>query len=119
MSLSIHDAEVLRDVIKKGRSKMHLTQAQCAELMDCSLSFIKELEICRSSPSIENFYLLCRTLNLSPNECIFPEKNADNPTYQELINLLNQCDEAQLRILLATTKAILNEGKVASSDIRL
>lgn len=111
MSLSVHDAQILRDVIKKGREKKHLTQAQCAELMDCSLSFIKELEICRSSPSIENFYQLCRTLNISADECIFPETQSSNSTYQELLRTLTMCDESQIRILLATASAMAAENK--------
>lgn len=55
MSLSINDAQVFGAALKKARKKKHLTQAQCAELLDHSVSFQKDLERCRCSPSIENF----------------------------------------------------------------
>ncbi len=63
MSLSINDAQVFSAALKKARKKKHLTQAQCAELPDHSVSFQKDLERCRCSPSIENFYHICRTLD--------------------------------------------------------
>lgn len=53
MSLSISDAHVFSAALKKARQKLKLTQAECAELLDHSLSFQKDLERRRCSPSIE------------------------------------------------------------------
>ena len=47
MSLSISDAQVFSAALKKARKKKHLTQAQCTELLDHSVSFQKDLERCR------------------------------------------------------------------------
>lgn len=110
MSLSINDARILSNALKKARKKLHLTQATCAELLDHSLSFQKDLERCRCSPSIENFYHICRTLNISADDCIFSENSRKtNSTYHELIRLLSQCDESSLKILTATASAIISE----------
>lgn len=110
MSLSIKDARIFSNTLKKARKKLHLTQATCAELLDHSVSFQKDLERCRCSPSIENFYHICRTLNISADDCIFPEDSQKtNSTYHELLRLLSQCDESSLKILTATAVAILNE----------
>lgn len=110
MSLSIKDARIFSNTLKKARKKLHLTQATCAELLDHSVSFQKDLERCRCSPSIENFYHICRTLNISADDCIFPEDSQKtNSTYHELLRLLSQCDESSLKILTATATAILNE----------
>lgn len=110
MSLSIKDARIFSNTLKKARKKLHLTQATCTELLDHSVSFQKDLERCRCSPSIENFYHICRTLNISADDCIFPEDSQKtNSTYHELIRLLSQCDESSLKILTATAVAILNE----------
>ena len=104
--------------LKKARKKLHLTQATCAELLDHSLSFQKDLERCRCSPSIENFYHICRTLNISADDCIFSknDKKTDS-TYHELLRLVSQCDEGCLRILTATATALLNEKQSASTWI--
>lgn len=110
MSLSINDARIFSNALKKARKKMHLTQATCAELLDHSVSFQKDLERCRCSPSIENFYHICRTLNISADDCIFSENSQKtNSTYHELLRLLSQCDESSLKILSATAAALLNE----------
>ena len=45
MSLSINDARVFSAALKKARKKKHLTQAQCAELLEHSLSFQKDLNV--------------------------------------------------------------------------
>lgn len=80
MSLSINDAQVFGVALKRARKKKHLTQAQCAELLDHSVSFQKDLERCRCSPSIENFYHICRTLDISADDCIF-QNHHDNRLY--------------------------------------
>lgn len=116
MSLSINDARIFSDAMKKARKKLHLTQATCAELLDHSLSFQKDLERCRCSPSIENFYHICRTLNISADDCIFSEDNQKtNSTYHELLRLLSLCDEGDLKVLTATATALINEKQATST----
>ena len=43
MSLSINDARIFSQVLKKARKKLHLTQETCAELLEHSLSFQRDL----------------------------------------------------------------------------
>ena len=107
MSLSINDAKVFGAALKKARKKKHLTQAQCAELLEHSLSFQKDLERCRCSPSIENFYHICRLLDISADDCIFQDHHdRTGSTYQELLRLLLRCDEKALSVLVATASAL-------------
>lgn len=108
MSLSINDARIFSDTLKKVRKEKHLTQAACAELLDYSLSFQKDVERCRCSPSIENFYHICRTLNISADDCIFHNKcDETDPTYKALIRILPLCDKRSLDILLTTANALV------------
>ena len=108
MSLSINDAQVFGAALKKARKKKHLTQAQCAELLDHSVSFQKDLERCRCSPSIENFYHICRMLEISADDCIFHDKcDETNPAFQALLRILPHCDARSLDILLATANALV------------
>ena len=110
MSLSINDARIFSSALKKARKKLHLTQETCAELLDHSLSFQKDLERCRCSPSIENFYHICRTLNISADDCIFSENDQKtDSTYHKLLRLISQCDESSLKVLTATAMALVNE----------
>lgn len=110
MSLSIKDARIFSNALKKARKKLHLTQATCAELLGHSVSFQKDLERCRCSPSIENFYHICRTLNISADDCIFSEDSQKtNVAYYKLLRLLSQCDENGIKILTATAMALVDE----------
>ncbi len=78
-------------------------------LLDYSLSFQKDLERCRCSPSIESFYHICRTLNISADDCIFSgDIQKTESAYHELLRLLSQCDESSLKIIVATATAVLN-----------
>ena len=108
--------KVFSEDLKKARKKLHLTQATCAELLDLSVSFEKDLECCRCSPSIENFYHICRTLSISADDCIFPEySQKTNSTYHELLRLLSLCDESSLKILTATATALISEKQNMST----
>ena len=73
MSLSIKDARIFSAALKKARKNRKLTQAECAELLGHSVSFQKDLERCRCSTSIEGFFHICRTLNISADDCIFQD----------------------------------------------
>ncbi len=113
MSLSISDARVFSAALKKARQKRKLTQAECAELLDHSVSYQKDLERGRCSPSIEGFYHICRTLNISADDCIFQDgHDRTGSTYQALLRLLPLCDEKSLFSFL---KNILSFFKIFSS----
>ncbi len=108
MSLSIYDTQIFSNELKKARSRHHLTQAACAELLDYSLSFQKDLERGRCAPSLEVFYHICRTLNISADACIFPENpQVNSASYNELKLLLSKCDEKALKVLIATATALI------------
>ena len=115
MSLTIKDAQTLSRMLKAARAKKHLTQATCAELLDHSLSFQKDLERCRCSPSIEGFYHICRTLNISADDCIFTDSHKTESTYHELLRLLPLCDERSLSVLVAAAYALIGTGRNAES----
>lgn len=113
MSLSIKDAQVFSAALKKARKKKRLTQAECAELLDHSLSFQKDLERGRCSPSIENFYHICRTLDISADDCIFQDgTDRTGSTYQELLRLLPYCNEKALSALAAAASVLVGSNAV-------
>lgn len=94
--------------LKNVRKENRLTQAELAEKLDISLSYLKDLEYFRSLPSLELFVNVIDMFNLSADEVIHPESNKYNSTYQKIDRLLQHCDEAQLIVILATTKAIID-----------
>lgn len=116
MSLSIYDSEIFAAALKKGRKKKGLTQAACAELLGHSLSFQKDLERGRCSVSLEGFFEICRSLNISADDCIFQNSNKTDSPFFKLSRLLSRCNESSLHVLVATAEALIETQKKESEN---
>lgn len=106
-------------IIKNARMDKKLTQAELAEILDLSLSYLKDLERLKNTPSLEVFAKAIQYFNLSADTVIYPNKNLNNSTYQKIERRLLQCDEKQLKIILALTEAVLSvdDTSIDNSDI--
>lgn len=103
-------------VLKNARMDKKLTQAELAEILDISLSYLKDLERFRNNPSYEVFEKVIRFFNLSADTVIYPNGNLTDSTYQQIERLLTRCDEGQLRVILATTEALLSVSEKHSES---
>lgn len=103
-------------VLKNARMDKKLTQAELAEILDISLSYLKDLERFRNSPSYEVFEKIIRYFNLSADTVIYPNHNQADDTYQKIGRLLTRCDEGQLKVILATTEALLSVSEKSSES---
>lgn len=103
-------------VLKNARMDKKLTQAELAEILDISLSYLKDLERFRNSPSYEVFEKVIRYFNLSADTVIYPNRNQADDTYQKIGRLLTRCDEGQLKVILATTEALLSVSEKPSES---
>lgn len=95
-------------VLKDARMNQKLTQAELAEILDISLPYLKDLERFRNNPSYEVFKKVIHYFNLSADTVIYPNQNRNDSTYQQIMRLLTRCNEAQLYVILSTTKALLS-----------
>lgn len=107
----------MQGLLRRPEKSQKETASDAGNLCGAFGSFCKkDLERCRCSPSIENFYHICRALSISADDCIFPEDSQKtNPTYHELLRLLSLCDESNLKILTATATALINEKQNTST----
>lgn len=101
-------------VLKNARMDRKLTQAELAEALDISLSYLKDLERFRNNPSYEVFEKVIHYFNLSADEVIYPNQNIENNTYQKIECLLTRCNEGQLHVILATAEALLSADQKSS-----
>ena len=106
-------------IMKNARMDKKLTQAELAEILDLSLSYLKDLELFKNTPSLEVFAKTIQYFNLSADTVIYPDKNLKNSTYQKIQRRLLQCDEKQLKIILALIDAVLSvdDTPTDNSDI--
>lgn len=103
-------------VLKNARMDKKLTQAELAEILDISLSYLKDLERFRNNPSYEVFEKVIRYFNLSADTVIYPNENLTDGTYQQIERLLTRCDKGQLHVILATTEALLSVNEKPSES---
>lgn len=95
-------------VLKNSRMDNKLTQAELAERLDISLSYLKDLERFRNNPSYEVFEKVIHYFNLSADTVIYPNNHLTDSTYQQIERLLTRCNKDQLNVILATTEALLS-----------
>ena len=65
-------------VMKNARMDKKLTQAELAEILDLSLSYLKDLERFKNTPSLEVFAKTIQYFNLSADTVIYPDKNLNS-----------------------------------------
>ena len=114
MPLLFDDNKIFSIRLKDARKNMHLTQAKCAEYLNISTTFYKELERNQRSPSLELFYKICRNMHISADSCIFPQDRTTTSAYNDLLLLISQCSESDLNVLRATARALIEESTSAS-----
>ena len=113
MPLLYEDNKFLGEQMRIARKRMHFTQAQCAERLEISTTFYKEIERNKNSPSLELYYKICRNMHISADSCIFPQDRTTS-AYNDLLLLISQCSESDLNVLCATARALIEESTSAS-----
>ena len=102
-------------LVKQGRMEMHLTQEALAEKLGISAAYLGDLERQKGGPSLELFCKTMQTLNISADDYVYPNQNKNNSTYDQILRLLNQCNDYQLQVILATTTALLDSNPFISN----
>ena len=89
--------------LMRGHNYIRERQETCQNIIvDCRIGTVFEKVI--------------RYFNLSADTVIYPNENLTNTTYQQIKRLLTRCDEGQLRVILATTEALLSESEMPSDS---
>lgn len=99
--------KLLGTLIRTARLDEGLTQEQLAEKLDCNLSYIGNIERHKNMPSLKLFCDIMRTLNISADDFVYPERHFANDTYQQLLRLINQCTEGEKNILLENARTLI------------
>lgn len=106
----------LGQIMKKVRLEQRFTQEEIAERIGCHPQYYKNLENDKGTPSIQLFCTIMRTLNISADSYVYPNRNADNPCCQKIIQLLGQCSQYQLSVLLAAAEALVRDNPTENND---
>lgn len=109
-----HEIEVLGSKVKAIRQKRGLTQAQLAELVDCSNTYICLLEKGAKCMSLDMFIYVANALNVSADELLQDLlENTITVSNHEFATLIADCTTYEKRILLdliASAKKTLRDN---------
>jgi len=96
----------LGQIIKQIRNRKNLKREELAELAGISPRYLARIENEGQRPSYRVIYKITRSMGISADEFVYPERNTPTTAKQELMNLLHECDEADVLVALATVRAL-------------
>lgn len=99
--------DVLGQIIKDARHKEKLTREEFAERIGKSARYIASIENEGSKPSYNVLADIIHALRIDANKIFYPENKTATQDKDELICIMNLCDERSLSIILATAKAVI------------
>jgi DNA-binding XRE family transcriptional regulator len=93
--------------IKQARIAVNLTQDELAEHIGVTGRYIMALENEHKQPSFEVLCKLILVLNIPADNIFYPKNSHTENEKEQLMRLLSQCNERDLKIIIATVKAML------------
>ena len=109
------EQKILGNAIRSARIKNGLSQESLAELIGTTPTHLKHLESEHRKPSIEVLFKLCKTLHFSLDSIIF-ETDFRNTYKKEIVLLLNECNDNELRIIQDLIHSLL-KNRAESNDL--
>lgn len=97
----------LRDVVKRARGELDLTQAQVAGKIDKDTRTIINIENYKGIPKMEVLFPLIRALKIDSREIFNPEMQRENPTIRQLRFLIEDCSEREAAVLIQVINSVL------------
>ena len=102
-----YDFKALGQAIKDARNSKGMSRNQLADKMNIAPRYIASIENSGQHPSLQIFYELVTLLDVSVDQFLFPNKEADKSTQRrQLESLLDEMDNKDLTIMTATAKGI-------------
>lgn len=100
----------LGNIIKRARLNKQYTREQLAEKIHISSRYLTSIENEDKKPSYDILYKLIRELGIPADSIFYPEMKLVLSEKEQLIHMISQCDDHNLRVLLETTAALLRRN---------
>lgn len=102
-----YDFKDLGQAIKTARNSKGISRNQLADKMNIAPRYIASIENSGQHPSLQVFYELVTFLDVSVDQFFFPNKKTGKSTQRrQLESLLDEMDDKDLTIMIATAKGI-------------
>lgn len=100
----MYDINMIGQIIKSARIINGLSQEKLAELTEITPTHLKHIESGHRKPSIEVFFKLLNTLDISPKELSVQTSRNEHTA---LNSILNKCTDKEIALIEKITKAII------------
>jgi len=99
--------------IKEERLKKNLTQEQLAEAVEISSVYVSHIESGSAKPSLKALVDICNALGITPDFVLYDSLYKSREYIKdEIANLLKDCSEDNLRLIVKLIKAVVEEQGV-------
>ena len=107
--LTVHtNPESLGDIIKYYREKSDYTVEELANKIGITERYLYRIENEGKKPSYNVLYKLIRILKISPELIFFPDSTNKYKHETSIAQLLNNCDEKTIHIIIEIIKIIIS-----------
>ena len=101
------DFRTLGQAIKKARNEKRWTREELGSRLGITARYLVDIENEGQHPSLQVLYSLVTLFDISVDQFIFPNKEAEKDTQRrQLESLLDDMDSRELTIMTATAKGI-------------
>jgi len=101
-----NNKEIIGLKIKEFRKKRRLSQAELAEKVGLSDKHIGRIEAGKYFPNFLNFLKILNVLNINLSEFGFNIEHSNNPSREQLLNLIYSSNEKEIDTYLKIIKVL-------------
>lgn len=95
-------------VIKNARHTAEITQDNLAEQAGVTTRYIMAIENENKYPSMQVLFRMIRILKIPADIIFYPETQHTDKEKEQLIHMIQLCDEKEIKVATATVKALLD-----------
>ena len=95
-------------IVKSARENSKMTVEELAEKLSLTDRYIYKIESGEKLPSFKVLYQLVRMLSINPNSIFYPEAPSKELEIEDLIRMLQSCDEEFIDVVKATVQALVD-----------
>ena len=94
--------------IKDARLAAGMTQDALAEQIGVTTRYIMAIENENKQPRMKVLFKLIRALKISADTIFYPEIQHADKKREQIVHMIQLCDERDLQVVMATVKALLD-----------
>lgn len=106
--MEVLNLNYMGSMLKEARLEAKLTQDEVAERIGITTRYLMAIENEGKCPALDVWFRLIRTLHLSANALVYPEKTAEKEQDERLLYMIRSLNSRDKKIVQTTIQAMLD-----------